>query len=357
MIERISIKNFRCFKSLELKNCRRINVVVGDNGSGKTALLEAIFIALGSSPEIAMRMRQWRGLDSAFAGTATQLEDAIWGDLFYGLNLRSPIEIKLTGLGPETRSVKISRGKSRVFVPATQRRGFRPVAAHSFSSSSEIGLTFEWHDADGLTHTYSPKITSKGIEIPGTEEDLPNYFFFASSVPTSSMDTATRFSILSRANQQEQFVELFKQQYDQIQDLSLEVVGGAPALYATVKGVKEKIPVTSVSGAINRLLGILLTIVSRPQSVVIIDEADNGIYFKRHAAFWKTILTFARTFDSQLFLSTHNEEWLAALAQVAGDETDDIALWRVIRGDDGPIVHQFAGTAFKAAEEYGGEIR
>jgi AAA15 family ATPase/GTPase len=46
MIHSIDIRNFRCFERLEIGNCRRINLLVGDNGSGKTALLEAIFLAL-----------------------------------------------------------------------------------------------------------------------------------------------------------------------------------------------------------------------------------------------------------------------------------------------------------------------
>ena len=39
MIRSIDIKNFRCFQRLEIKDCARLNVVVGDNGAGKTALL------------------------------------------------------------------------------------------------------------------------------------------------------------------------------------------------------------------------------------------------------------------------------------------------------------------------------
>ena len=195
------------------------------------------------------------------------------------------------------------------------------------------------------------------LRYPAQKKTFQISFFFAASAVTSSIETAGRFSELSRTNQQKFFVDLFKQQYGQIEDLSIEVVGGAPALYATIKGVKQKIPLTAVSGAINRILAILLAIVTRPKSVVLVDEADNGVYFKRHRAFCRTLLTFAREFEAQLFLSTHNEEWLTALAHEAGEKSDDLALWRVEQTDNGPIIKQFSGTAFIAAEEYGGEIR
>jgi recombinational DNA repair ATPase RecF len=99
----------------------------GDNGAGKTALLEAIMLTLGASPEVATRLRQWRGFDFAFNGPAKQVEEAIWGDLFYGQNLKSTIDIKLSGDGEEKRSLKIAREAMKVWLPTQQNaKGFRP---------------------------------------------------------------------------------------------------------------------------------------------------------------------------------------------------------------------------------------
>jgi len=37
MINEIKISNYRCYKSLTIKDLGRINIIVGENGSGKTA--------------------------------------------------------------------------------------------------------------------------------------------------------------------------------------------------------------------------------------------------------------------------------------------------------------------------------
>jgi predicted ATP-binding protein involved in virulence len=47
-IDKLEINNFRCFKHLEMELHPRLNVLVGVNGSGKTALLEAVRAALGA---------------------------------------------------------------------------------------------------------------------------------------------------------------------------------------------------------------------------------------------------------------------------------------------------------------------
>ena len=56
MVNSFSIKNFRSFNEVKVEGCKRINLIVGDNGSGKTALLEALFLAAGVSPELLLRL-------------------------------------------------------------------------------------------------------------------------------------------------------------------------------------------------------------------------------------------------------------------------------------------------------------
>jgi AAA15 family ATPase/GTPase len=39
MIQKINIRNVRCFKKLSIDGVRRFNIIVGDSGTEKTALL------------------------------------------------------------------------------------------------------------------------------------------------------------------------------------------------------------------------------------------------------------------------------------------------------------------------------
>jgi AAA15 family ATPase/GTPase len=110
MINSIDIRNFRCFKHLRIGECRRINVIVGDNGSGKTALLEAVFLTLSGNIEVSVRLRAIRGLEGSFSGSPRAIEEAIWRDYFYNLDWTREISVALEGSGREARSLAVSRG-------------------------------------------------------------------------------------------------------------------------------------------------------------------------------------------------------------------------------------------------------
>src|SRR5713101_8522765 len=94
MIESLSVSNFRGIEKLELHGLRRINVIVGENSSGKTALLESIFLAGGGSPEIALRLQAQRGLVQTLQITLDRTSyESLWRQFFYGFDQKKVISI------------------------------------------------------------------------------------------------------------------------------------------------------------------------------------------------------------------------------------------------------------------------
>lgn len=46
MLQSIEIENFRCFEKTSISGFEQINLITGKNNSGKTALLEALYLML-----------------------------------------------------------------------------------------------------------------------------------------------------------------------------------------------------------------------------------------------------------------------------------------------------------------------
>ena len=64
MFKNLRIRNFRAFGDLEIPRLGRINLVTGKNNSGKTSLLEALFLLCGAgNPQVALNANAFRGID------------------------------------------------------------------------------------------------------------------------------------------------------------------------------------------------------------------------------------------------------------------------------------------------------
>ena len=89
MITSLTIRNFRSHRMVELTDLGRINLLLGQNNSGKTAALEALFfLALPSNPrEVLARLNELRGY-----GPGADFEE-IWDSWFHNWDHSAEIAV------------------------------------------------------------------------------------------------------------------------------------------------------------------------------------------------------------------------------------------------------------------------
>lgn len=347
MIRSIDIRNFRCFRHLNIPDWGMLNVVVGDNGAGKTALLESIFLPLGASTELGMRLRQQRGLDGSFQGSVARIEAALWGGFFHNHDMSQVVSLTLDGDGVEGRSLEIAKSNGEaVFSGMAGDVGAR-----------ETGLTFTWKDSGGALRSAKPVMSKDSFNFPDTGENLPDFHYYAANTTIGSVEVASKFSELSQAGLHDRFIQLFRSEYSWIEDLNVEVYGGSPVLFAKLKGHPVKQPLPNVSSGINRAVAFMLAIASSENGVVIIDEIENGIHYSHLGGIWRSLIAFIREYKCQMVISTHSQECLLALSKAAGSTMDDIRLWQMDRGDGQSTVNRFSGDDLRLALQYHEEIR
>lgn len=356
MINSISIRNFRVFKDVKVDGCRRVNIIVGDNGSGKTALLEALFLVAGASPELALRTRAWRGVEAGRAsGTLEDVHRALWADLFHKFQTKTQAVIKLRGTGEENRSVNVKlnpSGQARIVPPSRKQSGAPPKVVRDLPL-----IEFKWEIKGRPPVIASPKLEDGKIRFPPIPESIVQASFFAASHLAPSAEISDRFSLLSRTFRDAEFIEKFHDIYADIENLSVEVTTGVPMLFAKVTGLPEKIPLSLASGGMTKLAGILLAMAYQPRGVILIDEIENGFYYKRLPMVWKAVIEFARQYDCQIFASTHSIECLEAVSVLAEENPDEFFAMRTVQMEGEGKIRSFGGDKFAEAMSENIEIR
>jgi AAA15 family ATPase/GTPase len=130
MLKQLTISNFRGFDSLKIDGFSKINLFVGKNNSGKTSILEAIFLMIGMSyPLLPNTVNQLRGLNTR---NAKQL-----AYLFHGLKM-------------ETKplfSAQFTDSSDRILRLEPKYRQNETISSASSSSTPElIGLNLYFYE-------------------------------------------------------------------------------------------------------------------------------------------------------------------------------------------------------------------
>jgi AAA15 family ATPase/GTPase len=349
MIDRLVANNFRCFESLNLSHLTRINVIVGDNASGKTALLETIFFGAAGNPEVATRLRVLRGLDLIQTVSRDRSGyEALWRELFFGFDQSKTVSAQIIG----------SVGNNRL-TEMLYKAGDTTLPLNGHGEPNILRLiTFRGVDSTGKNFDIQPEITERGI-TPALAGEAAPISFFSATIRSNASEAARGFSDLSKMNEHLEIVAEIKKEFDFIQDFSIEIDSGGGLLYATLKGQKYKVRLGLVSAGLDRLVSFLVGIQKQAKGVVLIDEGDNGIYYKRLESMWRMLHTFSVRHETQLFISTHSEECLKAILPTLAKRQDDFLLIHLQRSKTGvsPTVHMISGANMRAAIESGIELR
>jgi hypothetical protein len=348
MIESVVVRNFRCFERLELHGLKRLNLIVGRNSSGKTALLESVFLAAGGTPEIALRFRAQRSLVQRFEiAPDRKAYESLWKDLFFSLDQSRVITAQLLGTGNSSRSVSVAYKKEASLT--------LPLSGPAFPPAAIVPIVFEWRDHLGQLSSVEVKLTEQGLVFGGLPGNVRSAFFSTSG--SNATEMAQNFSELSKESRLAPLVNSLRREFPHIEGLSLEINAGANVIYAQLSALREKLPLGAVSGGVNKLFALLLAIAHYSGGVILVDEIENGFYHDRLPAIWSSLLRFSKEFDTQVFASTHSLECLRSVLPCLKANDTEFALIRTEVEDRACSARVFGGRDFEAAIEQEVEVR
>ncbi|MEG1905383.1 MAG: AAA family ATPase, partial [Bacteroidales bacterium] len=101
-------------------------------------------------------------------------------------------------------------------------------------------------------------------------------------------------------------------------------------------GLESRVPVNMMGDGMRKILAILVSIIKCENGILFIDEIDNGLHYTSMQTLWASVIRSAKTFNVQLFISTHNIDSLKALQQIFEKEEfkteqQNMAAFKLIR--------------------------
>ena len=332
MFQNLEIRNFRLFDHLKVEKLGRINLLTGGNNSGKTSLLEALFLLCGmGNPHIVLSINAFRSFGEPPA-TPAAVREVVFKPLFHRFNSNQSIEISgQTKSNTMKLTIKIEQ-KHTVAVPL---QGSRPdnssrntiEASPSMVMASEDNVWLSslhlWHKLDSekeINQGYIHMSNNGSMQIVVPRDTNPP--FLATFLPTrgyNSREDATRLGDLRRRKQADLLVDALRIMEPRLEALEENSIAGYPMIWGDI-GFPELAPLSVMGEGMTRIARIILAISSAAGGVVMVDEIENGIHYSVLEKMWSAIADAAERADVQIFATTHSFECMGAAHAALGDK-------------------------------------
>ncbi len=311
MINDFKISNFRHFDDVEIKNLKQVNLFVGKNSAGKSVLLEALLLFFTQMsprylPEIHnTRQEDWEPRENSIE--------------------RSPLRHLF---------------KDHV-LPEFGSPGFT-LSSTEDPRSFEAKIAPYYTERDGVMSTYT--LIEEGNDDPELDPEFIEPFLVIKKKDKSSRvvrvgryGNGSRSRFISRVDPQDaaffvstrgvndedtaklwDAISLTESEKDVIQGLQLiepnvegvAFVGADRGRVALVKLANSVEPVSlkSLGDGMSRVLQIILSLVNAKNSVLLVDEFENGLHWGVQEAVWELVFKLALRLNVQVFATTHSRD-------------------------------------------------
>lgn len=316
MIQKITIENFKVFDFIEIEGFSRINVFVGANDSGKTSLLEAIFLSLSpSNPDLLIRTLFFRN----FPINASNIDS-----IFHNFNHKNPIkittqdnqnipfELQIEDSFKQNKQIKqLEAGENLSAMKLANKLIFKSKVNNHKKIESKIEFLAKTNGTQEIRET---QITAP-VDYP---------FKLGAFIPIENL--AFNDSLVSNINNirknkaTQRFIECLQIFNPHIVDI--EVNG--TSVYVNLNDKPKLLDIHLMGTGFKKYVVILASIFEaftrKGKSdcfYICVDEIENGLYFKNCEKLLESLIRLGKEMNIQYFFSTHSLEFLEILRKVS----------------------------------------
>ncbi len=304
MLKRLQIRNFRGFNALKIDPLSGINLIVGKNNSGKTSLLEAIFLLSGGgNAQVAINDNVIRGLKPSDISTG----DPFWKQLFSDLDIGRCVEIEADHISHGQLNLEISLKRQTTTEFSLNRTNGTSVT----NGFDERSLVFQYSGSSSKSVKSHIRMTGQGFEVNQPAINFPFQVIMLSSRIGNIQEDAIRLGRLRRQKQEDLILKALQVIEPKLQSIEDNSSSGIPLIWGDI-GLSELVPLSVMGEGMTKIARLVLAISSVPDGVVLVDEVEIGIHHSVLPDVWRVIDEAARQFRTQIFATTHSFECVMA---------------------------------------------
>jgi AAA15 family ATPase/GTPase len=343
LIRDLTIKGYRCFKDFSMDGLTRVNLLVGNNNSGKTSFLEAIYL-LVNQPSMGTVERTIREIFDNRGELSQQIE-TIDNEFKQVITRKYYLESFFNGYGKDKCNHLVISGKEK----------FGNIEFSCFLGKDFLQLDYP---DDVSMFQNVPTMTEIIMKIDLFFRAVGSIFKQSSTKKISNRDFATKkdFSLLISSSvflstykinfneiakiwdqicltyKEEIVIEAMRIINPNIDRIGFSISPGINTIRLKLKGLSDLIPLSSMGDGMNRILTLAMALVSTEKGVLLVDEIETGLHYEAQLDMWRLVLKTAQDLDVQVFATTHSWDCIAAFKE-ALQELEDQSVAKLFRLD------------------------
>lgn len=327
-IKSIEINDFRGVRELTISDLSSINLIVGDNNSGKTTIMEAIQLlfadpSLGAIKRIIDQRTLLKTGKSSFYTSfinmfnESQKENQLRFDI-YAEEKKGTLEFELTGEQKTISGTEALHLSSLSGVQKTQMKRISsdiPETAKIFTGRIVSG---------GDKKITTPKVRLTSLDNGTTTPAIRKSVYYLPSFGHLRYDLLQ--NIVDNQEYKRLVISILKQFEESIEDICYTKADDGAFLETIITNKNKSLPFSVYGDGIKKILYILNKMFEAPDSILLIDEIETGLHKKYYDRLFPVVFALAKKLNIQLFVATHSIEAIEAILRYGNydkGESDD----------------------------------
>ena len=347
MIAALEVEGFRGFRRLKVEGLGRVNLIIGRNNSGKTALMEAMAIAADvSTTAFSLVSLQENRLPNAHV----QDFNRFWLPLFLDGKADNGFTIVASMVGGPKHSVNVRRGEAPHDITVKSRTRTPLSGLWTIEIKAAVGERFQ---NDRIT------ANSETINLPAVLDPHSYAWWWVRSNKGIEPLDIQSFSDIKQMGRESLLLDVLRQVDSRLSSIDLLAPTGDHAeLFVRLGPNAPLLNMAMMGDGFQRCFEFGVAAAATAAPSLLIDEFENGLHHSVLEPIWHWLASVSVTRKLQIFATTHSEECVQAACRAftaAGD--DGLRVIRLDQREEETVATVYDRSLVEAATQMGVEIR